>query len=78
MTLGLTDGVADFGIYRADTANMNANTGIGVATGGGSSAARGKNKIAGVTKTSSKSGLVGVLPALSLSSQTLGKYYIRF
>lgn len=79
MTLGLTNGTSNYGIYQGQT-SVTANltlygTDINTApTAGSPTTLYGL----GVATDSSKSGLVGVLSALSLSSQTLGKYFIRF
>lgn len=80
MTLGVTDGTNLGGYASAvDTPSTFISAyGTSVGTSGVSAGNMKINCTYGVTKDSSKSGLVGVLPSLSINSKELGRWFIRF
>lgn len=77
MTLGLTDGTY-FGGLGEHAKLCTCDATYGAPIGSSQTYSSWPNTSVGVTTNSIKSGLVGVLPTLSLSSRTLGKYFIRF
>ena len=83
LALGITDGTsfASFGsgiksynYARTSTSGYGSLVGFNM----GTSNALVGTKSLGVTKDASKSGLVGILPSLSISSRELGRWLIRF
>lgn len=83
LTLGVTDGTYNFGLNGENSGGQGC---FGGCTGlyGGKIGASKSGTISkyengtGVTKDSSKSGLVGTLPSRNINSKELGRWFIRF